>query len=75
MKLVPGKYYTVKKGRFKGITCIAVEPVAYEEVHVLRSIDFPDGGIRSFLNSLSHLRAATAKEELAYRRRDDRGDS
>lgn len=72
MKLIPGKFYTVKSGRFKGTTGIAQEsPNPHVEVHVLASIDFPNDGEISFLNALKSLRKATDKEELAYRRRCD----
>jgi hypothetical protein len=71
MKLVSGKYYTVKSGRFAGIVGVACDPVAaHGDVHGLHSIDFPDG-VLSFLGCLSKLRVATAKEELEYRRRCD----
>jgi hypothetical protein len=72
--LIPGKYYTVTSGRFKGITGIAVPAAGVGRAHALHSIDFPDDGVISFLGS-SHLRAATAQEELEYRRRDDPGGS
>jgi len=72
MKLIPGHFYTVKDGRFKGITGIAEESLSpSHDVHVLRSIDFPGDGQISFWKALKSLRKATDKEELAYRRRCD----
>lgn len=71
MKLIPGAYYTVKSGRFEGITGIALQPNEVSgAVHELYSPDLPKDGVVSFLNSGS-LRVATAEEELEYRRRRD----
>jgi hypothetical protein len=65
--LEAGQCYTIKAGRLKGLTGIAVaSELSYRTpVHVLQS---PEFGEVSFLRALHMLRRATSKEEVRFLR-------